>query len=170
MKSFSLFILLSFSLSVSEASAQKKFKDYLLTGSSMFVSGLIDGTVESITWHYDQGFKARFPHANDHYWNPSISWTNKYKNGCTAQGPKFPGSTTWFAFTTDGYHMLRTSQRALNVITLVDYLDRNVTRHMSRKKRIKSIVEDFLILTAIRSAGFTLAYDVVFKQNPNYHP
>src|ERR1700739_2916170 len=92
-------ILFCFSLS-----AQRKFKDYLITGSSMLVSGLLDGTIESISFHYDNGFKTRFPKINDQFWNPAISWANKYKNGNCELGPKFIGSTNIFVCTTDAYH------------------------------------------------------------------
>src|SRR6202007_900159 len=78
------------------ASAQKKFKDYLVIGSSSLVSGMLDGTIESISYHYDNGFKKRFSKANDQFWDPSISWTNKYKNNNPALGPKFMGSTDIF--------------------------------------------------------------------------
>jgi len=73
---FSIIILCLAHYSVS---AQKKFKDYLIIGSSSFVSGMLDGTIESISYHYDNGFKKRFSKVNDQFWNPAISWTNKYK-------------------------------------------------------------------------------------------
>jgi len=53
----------------------------------MLLSGMLDGTVEGITWHYEEGFKPRCPKANDYFWNPALSWKNKYKNGDPQQGP-----------------------------------------------------------------------------------
>jgi len=41
------------------------------------------------------------------WWNPDISWQNKYKYGDHASGPKFWGSTTIFVAITDASHMLR---------------------------------------------------------------
>lgn len=147
--------------------AQKKFKDYLLTGSAVLVSGMLDGTKESISFHY-QGFKRVFPKANDKFWDPCISWANKYKNNDPAQGQKFYGSTNLFVFTTDAYHALRTSQRAIDGFVVAAYMNKNCTGRQPFRKRWKSIAKDFLILTAIRCVGFNLTYNLAFNPSRNY--
>lgn len=38
------------------------------------------------------------------WWNPNISWKNKYKNNDPTQGPKFFGSTTFLVWLTDAWH------------------------------------------------------------------
>ena len=159
-----LFSIIILCLAHYSASAQKKFKDYLIIGSSSFVSGILDGTIESISYHYDNGFKKRFSKANDQFWNPSISWTNKYKNNDPSLGPKFMGSTDMFVCTTDAYHMLRTTKRAIDGFTLAYYVNKACTEKTPPKgKRWKSVAKDFLIITAIRCVGFTLTYSVLFK-------
>jgi hypothetical protein len=70
------------------------------------LSGAFDGLAETLKWHYSQ-FSARFANANPCFWNPAISWTNKYKNGDYLQGEKFWQSSRAFVFTTDGYHLAR---------------------------------------------------------------
>lgn len=136
-------------------------KQYILPGSAMFLSGLLDGTIESIKFHYENGFKYRFKHANDQFWNPDVSWKNKYKNGKSANGPKFCGSTTIFVGTTDAYHGLRTAKNLINTFTVVFYINR--TRKDIHKVKFKKILLDALILTAIRNIGFTATYDILFK-------
>lgn len=74
--------------------------------SAMFVSGMADGLNQLLEFHYAD-FKRVFPHTNDQYWNPSVSWTNKYKYGNSLAGPKFPGSTTTLVAFTDAYHFTR---------------------------------------------------------------
>ncbi len=155
-----LSLLLSFPDS---ALAQRKWKDYLITGSSMLVTGMLDGTVESISFHYDNGFKPRFPHANDQYWNPAISWENKYKNGNQALGPAFTGSTSVFAWTTDAYHCLRTTARAMDVGTLAYYINHTTTEQISKRRKRMNMLCDFAVLTVIRSIGFSLTYNVLFN-------
>jgi len=71
---FSLVMLSFLFLLNGTVSAQKKWKDYLVTGSSMFVSGMLDGTIESISFHYNNGFKTRFPKINDQFWNPVLAY------------------------------------------------------------------------------------------------
>jgi len=159
-----LFFSIIFCLLQYATLAQKKFKDYLVIGSSSFVSGMLDGTIESISYHYDNGFKKRFSKVNDQFWNPSISWTNKYKNNNPALGPKFMGSTDIFVCTTDAYHMLRTTKRAIDGFTLAYYVNKACSEKTPPKgKRWKSIAKDFLIITAIRCAGFSLTYSLVFR-------
>ena len=150
---------------VAQTHAQLKLKQYWLAGSVMFVSGMIDGTIESINYHYEDGFKLRCPKANDHFWNPAISWKNKYKNNDPAQGPKFAGSTNVFVFTTDAYHLLRATSRTLNGLTLAFYINQSChEKQLSNKKKWLRIGRDFLILTAIRTAGFHLTYSALFRK------
>jgi len=163
--SFLFLCLLVFNLEYHSALAQKKkFKDYLVIGSSSLVSGMLDGTIESISYHYANGFKKRFSKVNDQFWNPSISWTNKYKNNDPCLGPKFMGSTNIFVCTTDAYHMLRTTKRAVDGFTLAYYVNKACTEKATEKgKRWKRVAKDFLIITAIRCVGFSLTYSVLFK-------
>lgn len=44
---------------------------------------------------------------NQQFWNPLVSWVNKWKNNDEAQGEKFPGSSTVFVFLTDGRHLFK---------------------------------------------------------------
>ncbi len=150
--------------------AQRKWKDYLLPGSSMFVSGMLDGTTESLSFHYNNGFKVHFPKINNQFWDPSVSWQNKYTNGNPDLGAKFPGSTTVFVCTTDGYHLLRALKRSVDGLTLAYYINESVQKinscpeYKHGRKKWKNTVVDFLILTAIRSAGFNLTYYALFNQ------
>ncbi|MGZ4034861.1 MAG: hypothetical protein ACXVPU_02555 [Bacteroidia bacterium] len=140
-------------------------KQYILPGSTMFISGLLDGTVESIKFHYESGFKPRFKQANDQFWNPDISWTNKYKNGCPADGPKFYGSTNALVFTTDAYHSLRTAKNLINTLTIAFYIDH--AKSGTHKTTLKKVLLDALVLTTIRNIGFTTTYSILFRQrNP----
>lgn len=42
---------------------------------------------------------------DEQFWNPAISHQNKWKNGDKRQGEKFWGSSTFFVFRTDGWHL-----------------------------------------------------------------
>jgi hypothetical protein len=164
-----LFTILVLVLSLHySASAQRKWKDYLVTGSSMLVSGMLDGTIESISYHYDNGFKNRFPKINNQFWDPSISWKNKYKDGNSQLGPKFTGSTNMFVCTTDAYHMLRTSKRSIDTFTLAYYVNKSCSEKNSNRKKWKRVATDFLVLTAIRCVGFNLTYAVLFSPSANH--
>jgi len=137
-------------------------KQYILPGATMFLSGALDGTIESISFHYCDGFKRALPHVNDQFWNPAISWTNKYKNGNQACGPKYIGSTTIFVAPTDAYHALRTARNFVNSFTVAFYINRSC--HETKKMTFKKFITDALVLAAIRDIGFSATYSVLFKE------
>ena len=68
------------------------------------LAGLAEAVMDTIQFHYSisifSKFKAKF-------WDPTISWRNKYKGGEPAAGPKFWGSTTIFVGLTDGWHLFK---------------------------------------------------------------
>ena len=74
--------------------------------SFMFVGGASEGFSEELQHHYSK-VKEKFPNMNDNFFNPQISWSNKYKNGDPTQGEAYFGSTTIFVAGTDGYHAFR---------------------------------------------------------------
>jgi len=126
---------------------------------------MLDGTVEGITWHYEEGFKPRCPKANDYFWNPALSWKNKYKNGDPQQGPKFFGSTNAFVYTNDAYHMLRSTSRTINGVAIAYYMNESFReKELSKNKKWLRVGMDFVILTAIRTAGFHLTYSLLFRK------
>ena len=71
--------------------------------TTMFLAGALNGVNQDLLFHYHE-FESTFPNANPQFWNPDLSWRNKYLNGDPTQGEKFPGSSTIFAGFTDGYH------------------------------------------------------------------
>ena len=71
--------------------------------ATMFLAGAANGLNQDLLFHYHE-FESTFPNANPQFWDPDLSWRNKYLNGDPAQGEKFPGSSTIFAGFTDGYH------------------------------------------------------------------
>jgi hypothetical protein len=140
---------------------RKNLKPYIVPCTSMFLSGALDGTIETLSFHYCNGFKSVFPNANDQFWNAAVSWTNKYKNGCPLEGPKFTGSTTYLVSLTDAYHALRTARNYTTTLTVVYYL--NSFRHASNKPKLGKIIKDVLLLAAIRNLGFFATYSFLFK-------
>ncbi|HWY98240.1 MAG TPA: hypothetical protein VNY36_04045 [Bacteroidia bacterium] len=157
-----IIIALTFIFLIQVSYAQKKLKEYIFPCSAMLLSGMLNGTNESISFHYYNGFKRFFPSANDQYWNPAISWTNKYKNGNPNSGPKFLGSTSALVCFTDAYHGLRTGQNIINTFTISLYFNR--IRCSPVKVTLKRILIDALLLSAVRNIGFYTTYSFIFNQ------
>lgn len=120
----------------------------------MFVSGMADGTAETLRTNYSD-FNAVFPAANDQYWNPSVSWHNKWKNGDIKQGERFPLSSTALVFTTDGYHQMRMI-RNVTMITAI-------TIPIGRGKNWKQYATEAGLSYLSYTLGFTLTWDLIFK-------
>lgn len=77
-----------------------------------FLAGLADGTRDVLSFRYSRSI---FPRgdgetllgAGAQFWNPDISWRNKWKDGDPDQGERFPLSSTALVFLTDGWHLLQ---------------------------------------------------------------
>jgi hypothetical protein len=68
-------------------------------------SGISESIMDKIQFHFSKSIFSKFK--NQLFWDPSISWRNKYKNGDPKQGSKFWGSTTYFVFVTDAWHFFK---------------------------------------------------------------
>lgn len=93
--------------------------------------GMLNGTMDKLQFHYN---KSVFPKGQEkllwlgeEYWNPAISWKNKYKDWPSDPRPAFPGATTWLVSLTDAWHLLKTMMMAcyhLAILLPIVYLYR----------------------------------------------
>jgi hypothetical protein len=108
-------------------------------------AGFSYGVGETLVHHHSTSvFESTAPKS---FWG-SRSWERKYRNYPQDQGAKFVGSKTILAWTQDGYHLSRTTQRVLMNISTVTY--RPPTRKWHK-------IIDFAILQVVFSAGFHLS-------------
>ena len=75
----------------------------------MIAAGM-NGGMDMLVHHYDQSF-AKYYDLNETFWNPSISWKNKYINQNPDEGRK-QIDLIFFSFDvpvffTDGWHLLK---------------------------------------------------------------
>ena len=134
---------------------QYSFKKVLPSLTSSFVAGGFEGTAETLNHHYNE-FSNVFPRSNPNFWDPEISWRNKYKNGDYLQGPKFFGSTTIFVWTTDGYHLMRTGRNVMITTTFI--------LMPKGKKKFKYHMVDALLNSLAYNVGFRTTYSLVFRR------
>ena len=119
----------------------------------IILSGAAYGLKETVTHHYP-AFAARFPDADPFWWNPDVSWQNKYEGRIPAQGPAFWGSTTVFVFVTDAYHFFGECDRLYSRIGFV-----LLTLCLYNSRRLwPAVLLGFLVW----SAGFHLIYSLIF--------
>lgn len=135
--------------------SQKAWKPLAITSGLLMISGFCDGTSEVLKIKYNR-FESVFPGANDQFWDYNISWKNKYKDGKPPDAA-FLGSKTALVWTTDGYHLMRAMRNATMITALV------IPLQDIKHKNWKQYLQEGIISYFAYTAGFNLAYDVVFK-------
>jgi hypothetical protein len=147
--------LLSFSFTVSAQQPVKKEKwkmngNKWLTGSLVFTAGAARGFNETLVHHW-KGFHHIFPDANAQWFNPEISWRNKYEDGNPDGKERFPLSTSVLVMFTDQYHLNNFINRAAWTSTLV-------LKICEGKKPFIHYVYDFIYYTICNLLGFSITY------------
>lgn len=76
----------------------------IFIGICLICGGLFKGLSDLLIHHYDRSI---FPKIGEKawFWNPRLSWRNKWKDGKKENGEKFPGSSTIFVALTDAWHL-----------------------------------------------------------------
>lgn len=70
-------------------------------------AAMANAVMDALTTRYDRSVFARLSPEVQGWFNPGISWHNKWKNGERAQGEAFALSSTAFVFTTDAWHFFK---------------------------------------------------------------
>jgi len=89
-------------------------KNKIIAGACIllaFLAGTMDAVQDKLQFHYEASV---FPRGDDkllggteQFWNPAISWKNKWKDGQKANGERFIFSSTALVFITDGWHLFQ---------------------------------------------------------------
>ncbi len=128
----------------------KLSNNHIITGALIFTAGAAKGFNETLQFHW-KAFRHKYPGANPKWFNPAISWKNKYQNNNPIAGAKFPLSTSLLVMVTDQYHLN-------NFINRVSWGTALVIKVGEKKKPIKQYLLDLLYYTACHQAGFALTY------------
>lgn len=86
---------------------------------------------------------------NPEFWDKNKSWKRKWKNGDPAQGEAFWGSSRWFVFVTDGWHLSQFF--CFNALLALPFL----------YQPLMAPVWDFLAVAVIHKALFEVAYSTL---------
>jgi len=129
------------------------WKKEVLPVASMFLAGAFNGVNQDLLFHYHE-FQNTFPNADPQFWDPEVSWRNKYENGDPAQGEAFLGSNTVFAAFTDGYHAT-VAARNIMITTSICL--------SPKTKGWKPFVKRTLLYSLSYGLGFELVYGKLIK-------
>ena len=67
--------------------------------------GLASAIQDKISFRWDD--VPTWMKKRDSFWNPVISWKNKWKEGLPENGERFFGSSTFLVCFTDGWHLMK---------------------------------------------------------------
>lgn len=126
-------------LTASKCSAQIKY-------ATMFLAGASEGLNETLLHHYSS-FEKKLPGADPQYWNPEVSWSNKYHKN-------YPFASTLLVPLTDAYH--------LNKLVYKGLILGSVTISIGERKPLKGYLKDFILCSICYSSGFYLVYGLIF--------
>lgn len=131
-------------------SAQWKLtKNKIITGGLITVSGAAKGFNETLMYHY-KDFRRAFPDANHQWFNPAISWKNKYKDRDRTKGEAFPFSKSLLVAFTDQYHLNNFIHRGAMGAAIVIKI--------GEKQKFTYYLIDFLYYTFCYQLGFATTY------------
>lgn len=68
------------------------------------IAAACNAVMDKVSFHYSHSI---FANLNELFWNPNLSWKNKYKNGDQEQGERFPFSATALVMFTDAWHLFK---------------------------------------------------------------
>lgn len=136
----------------------------------IFFAGFFDGVSDRLSFTYGHPFPEnstdKLLGMNRGFWDvngsPAFapSWTRKYKDGRPEKGPAFWGSTTFFAFFTDGWHLAKTASMAFLRIAFLIVLSAFFKGPFNngRIKNTVFFVAMFFIATFVQSIGFNIIF------------
>lgn len=126
---------------------QPKFKEYIPSGTAVFLAGIFDGVRDWSLFH---------AHGKGQFWDGAISHNNKYKNGDRFQGPAYFGSTNILAWTTDAPHLFNMLNHQATGIgfALLPY---------NPNKKIGHVILETITYNVVRQLGQSLMYSVILK-------
>ena len=119
------------------------------------LASIFDAARDKLDHHYKLSIFSRNKSAKwAKYWNPKISWRNKYKWLVgNKKVPKFFGSTTFLVWTTDAWHLFQFIELKFILLAVVFY------------RPVLTPVLDFFMFWGIYAAISEIFYKFVLHDN-----
>ena len=130
------------------------------------LSGLSKSVKDTIKDHF---YTSIFCNLNRSFWNPSISWTRKYAKGEETGKPRFWGSTTYFVWISDAWHLFDTIQSTCWQLAMAICIQKGLLLYSigiicNGKYDYLYIIGLLLIIKILIGIPFELTYSHLFKK------
>jgi len=73
--------------------------------SLIVIAAISNAVMDVLQFKFSNSIFSKFK--NQNWWNPKLSWANKWKNGDPLQGENFWGSSRWFVRFTDAWYFFQ---------------------------------------------------------------
>ena len=94
---------------------------FVLVLVNLTLVGLFEAVMDKINFHFENSIFSLMK--NQQFWNPRLSWRNKWRNGNKEDGPKFFLSSTLLVFTTDAWHRMKFYRNLCLVLAMLNLLN-----------------------------------------------
>lgn len=119
----------------------------------IFIAGISKAVMDTLLFHFN---KSIFSNKNEKWWNPTVSWKNKYKDNDPNKGAKFFGSTTFLVFLTDAWHFFQMLFLTSIFLGLVFYTPTLIVSY--------AWIIDFVIYRIVFGFSFNLFYKHILNK------
>jgi hypothetical protein len=127
----------------------------------LIVSAIAEAIMDKLQFHFDDSVFHRLRW--NKWWDPTISWMNKWKRGDPSNGEAFPGSSTVFCFVTDAWHFFQFIQLRSLIGSVILFSTTVIMSFIDWRDWVKYIIA-YVVLSIIFSGTFELFFSIIFKK------
>lgn len=117
----------------------------------LIIAGISNAIMDVLRFRYNKSIFLNF--RNQNWWNPNISWRNKWKDGNPENGEKFWGSSRWFVRFTDAWHFFQGLMFTCFFLSIIIYIP------------LFNVVIDFIIIYVTFTTTFEIFFKKIFIKN-----
>lgn len=124
----------------------------------IFIAGMSKGVSDTLQFHYPKSVFASLK-SQEQYWNPAISWKNKYKdydNG--QQGEAFLFSRSLLVWLTDAWHLAQTIQTLAWALAVILAIRLGYRGSGEGLRTVAGMASFFVLIYAAFYFGFMFLY------------
>lgn len=133
---------------------------FILSCLMLFLAGIANGAMDILVHKF--GLSVFSNVKNNQFWNPELSWFNKWSDTAimrmTYNEERFWGSSRWFVFLTDGWHLCKAIFLLFIVLAALFFRLPDWSIIGLHVPLFWNGVLCFLMLKGSMSLGFTISY------------
>ena len=121
----------------------------------------------TLQFHYESSIFSTLPQK---WWNPEISWKNKWLDGVESKGEAFWGSSRWFVFITDAFHFFQSIFLWCITFAIINF-NPVITPTILGWLNLSSLIStpfqcviDMVIIKGVFSVIFQLCFGIIFNK------